>query len=264
MISTDVKKVNNEVAKILDQAIGSESACVMSVLSKGKWHRFEVVINSLSNKTLSLDVGDNAGHSCELQIDQPVGITFEADYNRFLFESVVVGFDPAINEGFSGKIIIEKPAKVETIQRRSYTRVPVPDDLNVKTLFWHRGYTDNSPDVPIDNYWQGSMLDLSAGGTQIQIDKRHLDNFRQDQLIGMQFTPLPYEKPVLVEGQVKYIGSADSNDMVSLGIEFLGLEASSSGRDKLSKIVEAVDAYAKEFEGTRQTAPDAVADELLV
>ena len=63
----------------------------------------------------------------------------------------------------------------------------------------------------------------------------------------MQFTPLPFEKPVLVEGQIKHIAVAPDNaEMISLGIEFLGLEASIDGRDKLDKIVETIGVYQKD------------------
>ena len=91
------------------------------------------------------------------------------------------------------------------------------------------------------------MMDLSAGGAQITVTKEQFENFKQDQFIGMQFTPLPFEKPVTVEGQIKHIAAApDDSEMISLGIEFLGLEASTDGRDKLDKIVETIGVYQKD------------------
>ena len=91
-------------------------------------------------------------------------------------------------------------------------------------------------------------MNLSAGGAQITVTKQQYENFKKDQFIGMQFTPLPYEKPVLVEAQIKNIAVTPENDeMISLGIEFLGLEASTDGRDKLGKIVETIGVYEKEM-----------------
>lgn len=236
-----------QISEILKKAFSTSITCVMSHLTKGKWHRIEVGINSVNAKSIMLEPLETPTANADIQIDQPVGMTFEIDFIKYLFESTIIGFEPAINEAAAGRIMIKKPIKIEQMQRRSYTRVPVPDEMNVSTLFWHRGYTDNSTDVPIENYWQGKMMDLSAGGTQITVTKKQFKNFRMGQFIGMQFTPLPFEKPVLVEGQIKHIAViADDSEMISLGIEFLGLEASTDGRDKLDKIVETIGVYQKD------------------
>jgi hypothetical protein len=237
----------DQIAGILEKSTASQATCIMSHLTKGKWHRVEVKMHSVNTKSIMIDLIGNPPANENIQIDQPVGMTFEIDFTKYLFESSILGFEAAINHAKAGRIMIKMPNSLEQMKRRSYTRVPVPNEMKVSTLFWHRGYTDDSPDVPLENYWQGTMMDLSAGGTQINVTKEQLESFRKDQFIGMQFTPLPFEKPVLVEGQIKYIGSAkDDSEMISLGIEFLGLEASTLGRDKLDKIVETIGVYQKD------------------
>jgi len=236
-----------EISDVVENAIDNGTTCVMSHLTKGKWHRVEVKIHSISQKALMLELLKAPGASAEIQIDQPIGMAFEIDFTKYLFESVVVGFENAVNDAKTGRIMVKKPKNIEKMQRRSYKRVPVPEEMKVNTLFWHRGYNDNSTDVPLESYWQGRMMNLSAGGAQITVTKEQFENFKQDQFIGMQFTPLPFEKPVLVEGQIKHIAATtDDSEMISLGIEFLGLEASTDGRDKLEKIVETIGVYQKE------------------
>lgn len=237
---------SNEILEVIEKTIDSAQVCVMSHLTKGKWHRLEVKIDSISRKSLIVELITNPTAGTDIQIDQPVGITFEIDFTKYLFESNVIGFEPAINEEQIGRIMIKKPITIEKMQRRSYKRVAVPNEMKVNTLFWHRGYDDNSTDVPLESYWQGRMMNLSAGGAQITVTKEQYENFKPDQFIGMQFTPLPFEKPVLVEGQIKNIAvTPDDDQMISLGIEFLGLEASTDGRDKLNKIVETIEVYQK-------------------
>jgi c-di-GMP-binding flagellar brake protein YcgR len=244
---TNAKALNTgQINEILEKAATNQTNCVMSHLTKGKWHRLDSAIHSVNAKTLIIEILDTLQANRDVQIDQPLGMALEFDFKKYIFESAVIGLQPNAGETPTSKIIIKRPLAVEQVQRRSYTRVPIPSDLKVNTLFWHRGYTDNSTDVPIDNYWQGVLTDLSAGGTQVKVTKDLAQNFRQGQFIGMQFTPLPYEKPVILEGQIKHIADNDGeNEIIFLGIEFLGLEASTDGREKLNKIVETIAVYQK-------------------
>ena len=109
-------------------------------------------------------------------------------------------------------------------------------------MFWHRGYNDGSNEVPQENYWQARLLNLSAGGVQITIEPEHAENFRAEQLIGLQFTPMPYERPILIEGLVKHISKTPAGRL-SLGVHSLGLEVNSQGRETLGRVIEIVEKY---------------------
>lgn len=240
-------------AEVLDQqeftdvlamlrSIGTE--CTMSYLSKGRWHVGKVRICEMSRLTLQLEL--LSGLDCEetgISIDQPVGIVFHHELNKYMFETSVVGFESGVNDGQGGRLIVNMPGSCERVHRRVYERVAVPDSLNVDVLFWHRGYTDGHSGVPVENYWQGALVDLSAGGLMVSVDGKFGADYRNEQLIGLQFTPLPYEKPLLVEGQIKYIATVDDGAMLQLGVEFVGLEACSEGRDKIMRIVEMLKVY---------------------
>ena len=47
-----------EVAEIIEHAIQDDIKCVLSHLTKGKWHRVEVRIISIRRKTVFLDILD--------------------------------------------------------------------------------------------------------------------------------------------------------------------------------------------------------------
>lgn len=183
--------------------------------------------------------------SVDIQINQPVGISFQEKFNKYIFESAVMGFESSVNQACGGKIVLECPDQIEMMQRRAYTRVTVPECMNVKVLFWHRGYTDDTSEVPIENYWQGKLVDLSAGGSQIEVDLEKGPNFRVGQLIGLQFTPMSFEKPILLEGHIRHIAETSDGSKMYLGIEFLGLEASAQGREKLHQLTGVVAEYEK-------------------
>ena len=131
------------------------------------------------------------------------------------------------------------------MQRRGDVRVKVPGSLNVEVLFWHRGYRDDSTEVPAENYWQGRLVDLSANGMQIAVPLEQSANFRRGQLVGLQFTPMPYQKPIMIEGQVKHVERTEEGTELHLGIQALGLEATSQGREKLRKIISILEEYNK-------------------
>ena len=179
----------------------------------------------------------------DIQINQPVGLSFQHDYSKYIFETIVVGFESSVNQSQGGRVILELPERIEQIQRRAYARVPVPCTMHIETLFWHRGYTDEFTEAPMENYWKGKLVDLSAGGAQILIDAAERENFRIRQVVGMQFTPVSLEKPIIVESQVIHVADSADNSTLTLGVEFLGLEARGQARRLLYRIKDIVEQY---------------------
>lgn len=240
---------SEELRDVLGLAIQKKLTAVMSYLARGKWHMTKVSLCTLTSNTLHVETTPEENpHPVNIQISQPVGISIQHDFSKYIFETVVAGFESSVSQARGGKIILEVPDRMERIQRRAYTRMPVPKSLNVKVLFWHRGYTDNSREVPLENYWQGKLINLSAGGLQIGVHLDQAPNFKLGQLVGLQFTPMSYQKPIHVEAQVRHIAQNAEGQMFYVGVEFLGLEATGQGRQKLHRIVNTVNAYQKRNE----------------
>lgn len=87
----------------------------------------------------------------------------------------------------------------------------------------------------------------------VGLEKR--DCFFIGQLFGIQFTPICYEKPILVEGQLRHIRQDRENYTLSLGIEFLGLEISLEGRAILERLLETVEEYRRLSDGDAIDSP---------
>ncbi len=233
-----------EIKDVLSRAVQDKITGVLSHFTGGNWHRTNITICTVSNHTLHVETlpGETA-KPADIEINQPVGISVQREFDKYIFETVVAGIETSVNQSRGGRIVLELPDKVERMQRRAYTRMPVPKSMNVRILFWHRGYSDDSKKVPLENYWQGRLLNISAGGVQIAVDRDQEPNFRVGQLVGLQFTPMSYEKPIHVEGQVKHIAQVADGQKLDVGVEFIGLEASSQGRQKLHRIINAVNEY---------------------
>lgn len=227
-----------QIEAFLKQAVQEGLNGTLSCLREGKWNIFDIVIVDISDSFLKLKLSSDA-KKVEIKIDQPVGICIHQEHFKYIFESVVI--EPSTSE--LSDIFIEGPEKIEKMQRRAYERQRVPSDLNVRAMFWHRGYYRNSDQTPDEHYWQGKLENLSAGGAMIRVGQDHRDFFSIGQYVGLQFTPMSYQKPLLLEGQVRHLKTPPSQDSLLVGVEFLGLEASPEGRDVLHRLLDVIEAY---------------------
>lgn len=169
------------------------------------------------------------------------------------------------NESKGGAIVLAVPDRIEIVQRRSYYRVDVPKSLKVNVLVWHRGqnYVPGaatcSPDKQQDSsactgvtadandetrdYYQGRLIDISAGGAQIAVDAAQKPDLRKGQFIGLTFTPMPYERPLIFDAQIRNILPTADSQNICLGLQIVGLEASSEGRQILERLCNVVERY---------------------
>jgi c-di-GMP-binding flagellar brake protein YcgR len=234
----------SEVADLLRMVAAKGTQAIMTHLSRGKWHMTKVDILGTTGVSIQVDITQKEKHHpINIKIDQPVGISFKHDYCKYIFESDVVGFEPSVNSKSGGIIVVAMPERIDRIQRRNYYRVSVPSELNVRALFWHRGYNDDAKAMPLEDYWQGQLLDVSAGGLQICVNLDQKPNFRDGQLVGIQFTPMPYEQPVQIEAQVRHIAPTADGTALCLGLQVIGLEATYEGREMLHRLCDVVKKY---------------------
>ncbi|MGD2093806.1 MAG: PilZ domain-containing protein [Phycisphaerales bacterium] len=270
----------DESNKILQTATDKKVSAIMSYLSKGKWHVAKVLLTGLEDNKL---IAESAAtrkkqRPVNIQIDQPVGISFKYEYGKFVFDTTVAALEPSSDPGteqdYGGKLILIAPDRIEVVQRRSYFRVDVPESLKVKVVLWHRSgrhqaksHIQDAPDETHD-YCQGRLVDISAGGAQVVVSypdeaddptsvRRDSEGntaktfcteklaFKKGQFVGMRFTPLPYEKPLMVSAQIRNILPTSDGSSASIGLQIVGLEASPEGREVLARLIGIVEQYYK-------------------
>jgi hypothetical protein len=214
------------------------------------------VLSSLSKDSPPLNI----------QVNQPVGISLKYGYGKFIFETTVVAIQPSSDPTSGGTIALMVPERIELVQRRSYFRVDVPSSLKVNVMLWHRRYTDemsetlasaerveagqqietqtsDSRRLPQGSYWQGKLTDISAGGVQIVVDTGQKPDFKRGQFIGLRFTPMPYEMPLMFDAQIRNILPTAGEKSICLGLRIVGLEASSEGRQVLQRLCNVAEHY---------------------
>lgn len=243
--------------KILQTAIDMKVPTIMSYLSRDKWHVAKVLLTNLDGNRLSVEsTFSRRQRPINIRVDQPVGISFKYGHGKFVFDTTVRALEPSTGpENYrqrGGIIVLALPDKIEVVQRRNYFRVNVPESLKVKVLIWHRtgkhGQTDPRHDelIEIHNCCQGRLIDISAGGAQIIIpilNDAGKAGFKKGQFVSMRFTPLPYETPLMLNAQIRNILPTADEKNASLGLQFVGLEASSEGREILNRLIGIVERY---------------------
>jgi len=245
-----------EPGKILRIVINSKIPAIMSYCSRGKWHFAKVRLTDLDGDRFSVEsmAPKKILRPINIQVCQPVGMSFKYQYGKFVFDTSVEDLKPSEGQqayqARGGTIVLAVPEKIEVIQRRSYFRVSVPESLHVKVLMWPRNgkHHDNQQNTA-DSMHQcchGRLVDISAGGAQVVVPHESLTagaKLKKGQFIGVRFTPMPYETPLVLCAQIRNIlPTADGRDS-SIGLQIVGLEASAEGHATLNRLIGIVEQY---------------------
>lgn len=259
-----------EPREILEAAIKEKVPAIMTYLSRGKWHVTKVMLTNLGASRLSVEIWQKEKpHPINININQPVGISLKYGYDKFVFDTKVLDLvlsaphlsyeSKASSQKQSGQIVLAVPVRIEIVQRRSYFRVDVPAALKVNVLIWHRGLNrvpepavwdrheqQNSSDRinnKTQDYYKGRLVDISAGGAQVAIDTSQKPDFKKGQFIALTFTPSPYETPLILDAQIRSILPTADGSNICIGLQMVGLEASTEGRQILQRLCSVVEHY---------------------
>ncbi|MBN2313309.1 MAG: PilZ domain-containing protein [Sedimentisphaerales bacterium] len=247
-----------EPRKILQIVIHNKIPAIMSYCSREKWHVAKVLLTDLDGDRFSVEsmAQKKLLRPINIQVCQPVGLSFKYEYGKFVFDTTVEDLKPSEGQQAyqerGGTIVLAVPDKIEVIQRRNYFRVNVPKSLHVKVLMWPRNGKSKENQRAQDTTnsmhqcCQGRLVDISAGGAQVVVPHEALTTgakLKKGQFIGMRFTPMPYETPLILCAQIRNIlPTADGKDS-SLGVQIVGLEASAEGHETLNRLIGIVEQY---------------------
>ncbi len=243
----------HESLAVLQTVVDSQAPAIMSYLSKDKWHVAKVLMKQLAGDRLFVEGchSSNKPHPINIRIGQPVGVNFKHAYGKFVFDTSVVGLEPSSDASCGGTMVLAVPHRIGVVQRRSYFRVSVPESLKVNVVLWHR--TSNRGKEAAHRYYEGRLTDISAGGAQLAVPlsvrstgdalvAKETD-FHKGQFIGVRFTPMPYETPLMFNAQIRNVLPTADHQSLCLGLQIVGLEASDEGRQTLSRLAAVVDRY---------------------
>ncbi len=233
-----------EPRKVLHAVIGKKVPVILSYLSRSKQHIAKVVMTKLGANILEMEVlPRKEPQPINIHINQDVSISLKYGYGKFVFESKIIDLKPSLNPESGGIIVINVPVRIELVQRRSYFRVNVPKSMKVCARIWYGCLQGNGSNSKPEHHWEGALVDISAGGAQIAIDANQKQNFRAGQFVVMQFTPMPYETAFTLNTQIRKVLLTADKGHVCVGLQIIGLETSSQGRQTLQRLCDIVEQY---------------------
>lgn len=235
--------------QILQAVLDEKVSAIMSYLSGGNWRLNRVLLTTVRPDSFDVKITPlKKTFATDIQPGRSVGISFKygfgREYDKFVFGTQVISLKSSGAPGNNSRIALAMPQDIELVQRRSYFRIPVPKSLKVEVEFWNRESENHELVLPQDRRnWHGELVDISAGGMQIAINAAEAAQFRKGLSIGLCFTPIPNETPLMFNTKIKNISPTADDKSICLGLQMIGLEASPEGRLILQRLCNTVEEY---------------------
>jgi c-di-GMP-binding flagellar brake protein YcgR len=174
----------------------------------------------------------------------PCGVAFRNNAFKVMFASAIRRLQPnwKINELASvDAMILEFPAEVKSIQRRSNYRAPVPMDFGLSLRVWRIGDRTYYKEHPLASQEiKVELKNLSVGGVGIRLLFRgdRAPEVFTDERVRVQ---LVYgEHDLLLEGRMRAPTATLPDQTILTGIQFKKLENNLEGRQQMAALTRIV------------------------
>jgi c-di-GMP-binding flagellar brake protein YcgR len=160
--------------------------------------------------------------------------SFRRGHRKYLFVSAILDQTSVIIDGQPREAyVLSWPEGVQQVQRRLYFRASVPQEMKLTAKIWNSvAAIDSAPaESPL---CIGRILDISAGGTQVQLPSPDALTIDKSYLMEIEL-PKP-EQPVLVLAQVRRIDAIAGSGEYRYGIQFLSLDHTPRGQETLLRL----------------------------
>ncbi|MCH7925232.1 MAG: PilZ domain-containing protein [Planctomycetes bacterium] len=229
---------NEHRDRILASVAENSSYAVISYHGPAGWRSYKCRFHSVTpdgNEVSLLAENMPAGDHGSPQPGEVVGVSFRLGHKKCMFSAVLLGVDHPRDT----VVRLRCTGQLRQLQRRVYERAIPPRDVVVPVRFWHLVATGQSAGNG-RNTRHGQLENISAGGMRIQTRTFH------ESVSGATYrcilTPQP-GAPTLIIDAVLRNHDAVANERVSLGFQFVGLEATSEGQELLGSIVQIVNRF---------------------
>jgi hypothetical protein len=242
-----------EPQRLLQALIDENIPIFISYLSDRRWQIARAVVTGISDKNYKVRITpQSTAKPVKLQPSLSVGIAFqyglEQGYGRFFFETTVESVEIAADTGLLNSVSLAIPQEIEMIQRRSFIRVKVPKGLDVPVNIRMQDFftsSDGQHSAQVSQSWTGQLIDISAGGLAVAVNLSEGPALEKGHFVHLKFTPLPNETALVFNAYVKSVSPSADDKAVCIGMEMVGLEASSEGRLILQRLCNTVEQYSK-------------------
>lgn len=182
----------------------------------------------------------------EIVAGDALGVSFRRGHKKCVFMSSVI----ARQQGPDGvaHVVLKCPDEVHEYQRRAYQRAAVPPGRRIPAMVCHPGEARTL-------FCAGHVRDISAGGTQIELDAPYDTRMRVGDAIRLELKPESGAPALVLPGVFRH-ASALSSGRIAIGIQFCGLEGSRDGHVVLSLISRLVHEFRQAAHGNEPPFDD--------
>jgi c-di-GMP-binding flagellar brake protein YcgR len=229
---------------MLTQAIERNSAVVLSLPSAGmvRYHKSRFLRADAQRVWLESVPSERKLIESLIQEKLPVVVSFKVGLAKVNFQSPILEVDDKYKffdtQDAVTALLMERPALVKPLQRRTHFRVTVRPEDNFKIQVWRIAEHVNLKDEPMDLFkLSATVRDLSVGGIGVIFESRPLLVAEQRMRILLSHGTNP---PMLIEGRSGPVRQDQAGECYEAGIEFRELQASLQGRQMQTELTRIV------------------------
>ncbi len=220
----------------LRESTADRSAIVLHVRTKSGWCDWKSRLLAEEDGLLKIACPREIQNDRNaIEAGQTIGVTLRKGHRKVLFDSEFVGRD-----GRTGHLIVRKPLDVQQIQRRTYARARVPDQMTIPVNLarMEAGGSVEAHAMPR----RGILLDLSAGGMSVAVPPDTRNKWRPGDMMRCLLPLGPDQEPRELTARVRGVERTQRGHL-RMGMQFVGLEASAEGRATLKVIARATSRF---------------------
>ncbi len=168
-------------------------------------------------------------------LNRDVGVTFRLGRQKCMFSTQIRSL---VNESGGVVLTLDWPTELAQLQRRVYERINPPEGHVVTVRFWPQRVA-SEPSGREDMHY-GQLENVSAGGMRVKT--RDIDSIELDRTYRCSFSPFETGPTIVIDAHLRHRESVEA-ERASLGFQFVGLEATESGRKTLAQLVAVIVDY---------------------
>lgn len=231
----------DETSDTLDQAAKENALVVVTVQENDVWHTFKCrfLERDPNRKFFVLDYQETHGTKpIALSPGQYVGISFRNRSRKVMFATVVEAKGRYLVDGKNSvpAVRFRWPEDLTELQRRVYYRTPLPAEMSVMLNLWPGGVNARKPTQQKTlSICTGELLDLSCGGTLVQLNQLEAPDWPDNQSLGVELH-LPDGRPPMLMNAYFRGARYDEENQLCAALQFVGLELTDDGRSILQRL----------------------------
>lgn len=232
----------------LIQAAGQRNVpMIVTIRSENTWANLHSRALSIrgSHLLLEMPVPEEGAIPHEFVPAERIGVSFKLKHHKHIFAGTVAGQERVKTADGTEipALAIVMPTRMQRLQRRAYIRVDVPANRVVRASFWLGGCDSEpagtSPEHPV---WYGRVMNISAGGFQLETDQASSEHLEPGDKVGMRLVFGASGETIYADAQFRHKDEVGLQRL--LGFQFLGLTETPEGR----VVLQVISAKVSEFQ----------------